>query len=345
MQRILAVTGAGGNGAPLPATAGVLTLRNVTLRDGFARGGDGDDSRARPGGGAAGLGGAVFVDAAATLHIERCLLTESVAQGGNAGALDINARASGRGGGLGGPPSLLTNGAGGPNAGYVATGAGTIVLPGFGGGSQPETSQSGYGGGATVGTRLMPGVGGGSGASTGSVPPSSGQFGGEGDVMGVAGGGARLGGCVMSLGQVVVTNSTFASCRARGGRGTANAATPRLIDGGAIGAAIFAFSGTTVIAFSTFAGNTVATGPRPAAAEGAIYSRHGVFIESVSTDPRLGPLSDHGGPTRTTALLPGSSARNAGDAALAALSFPDGAGGVDQRGQPRAGGYPSRALG
>jgi hypothetical protein len=46
-----------------------------------------------------------------------------------------------------------------------------------------------------------------------------------------------------------------------------------------------------------------------------------------STDPRLGSLADHGGPTRTVALLPGSPAIDAADPAVAPPS--------DQRGFPR----------
>jgi hypothetical protein len=46
-------------------------------------------------------------------------------------------------------------------------------------------------------------------------------------------------------------------------------------------------------------------------------------------DPRLGPLADNGGPTRTHMLLDSSPAFNAGDAAFAPPP------GLDQRGQPR----------
>ena len=242
--------------------------------------------------------------------------------------------------------------------------------------------RSGYGAGADVGIPTIPGFGGGGSARTGPPQPSGGLLGGQGSGDGAAGGGGGFGGCVMSFGQLVVTNTTFTACRARGGRGTANVSTPRSVDGGAFGAAIFSYFSTTIVAFSTFAGNTVASGPRTVGVGATVSSIRGVLrvdssvvwdtrdadsgslvtdvyageaatdgasnvigtvvddnagMEWVSTDPLLSPLSDHGGPTRTMALLPGSSAHNTGDAALAAVPFPAGAGGVDQRGSPRAG--------
>jgi hypothetical protein len=50
----------------------------------------------------------------------------------------------------------------------------------------------------------------------------------------------------------------------------------------------------------------------------------------LNVDPRLGPLQDNGGPTKTMALLPGSPALNAGD--------PTQLGTADQRGVVRSGG-------
>jgi hypothetical protein len=54
-----------------------------------------------------------------------------------------------------------------------------------------------------------------------------------------------------------------------------------------------------------------------------------VGIVSVSADPLLGPLADHGGPTQTLALLAGSQAIDAGN--------PTGAPSTDQRGLSRVG--------
>ncbi|MEA2644925.1 MAG: hypothetical protein QOE92_8 [Chloroflexota bacterium] len=55
----------------------------------------------------------------------------------------------------------------------------------------------------------------------------------------------------------------------------------------------------------------------------------------ASGDPRLGPLAANGGPTKTMALLTGSTAIDTADAEACATALPDGAGGIDQRGEPR----------
>ena len=52
---------------------------------------------------------------------------------------------------------------------------------------------------------------------------------------------------------------------------------------------------------------------------------------TLSGDPKLGPLQDHGGSTRTHALLGGSSAINTGNNATCLAT--------DQRGYPRNDGY------
>jgi hypothetical protein len=51
-----------------------------------------------------------------------------------------------------------------------------------------------------------------------------------------------------------------------------------------------------------------------------------------NTDPKLGPLADNGGPTRTHALLPGSPAIDRGNTDVCSA---DPVGGVDQRGVTR----------
>ena len=52
-------------------------------------------------------------------------------------------------------------------------------------------------------------------------------------------------------------------------------------------------------------------------------------------DVNLGPLQDNGGPAETHALLPGSDAIDAGNDTVCQTPPPAGAGGVDQRGEPR----------
>ena len=52
--------------------------------------------------------------------------------------------------------------------------------------------------------------------------------------------------------------------------------------------------------------------------------------DKANTNPLLGPLTDHGGPTKTLALLEGSPAIDGGDPAFDSSTLPS-----DQRGQPR----------
>jgi CSLREA domain-containing protein len=83
---------AGGN----PAGPGDLTLRNVTLSNGAAVGGDGGRGR-WGGGGGAGMGGAIYVRG--KLPVERSTLTNNLAQGGNGGAASTTLGGAGGGGG------------------------------------------------------------------------------------------------------------------------------------------------------------------------------------------------------------------------------------------------------
>jgi hypothetical protein len=70
--------------------------------------------------------------------------------------------------------------------------------------------------------------------------------------------------------------------------------------------------------------NLIGTGGSGGLVDGVKHNQVGV------ADPGLGPLQDHGGPTRTMALLPGSPALNAGDPAQLGVA--------DQRGVVRSGG-------
>jgi len=58
--------------------------------------------------------------------------------------------------------------------------------------------------------------------------------------------------------------------------------------------------------------------------------------DQINTDPMLGPLQDNGGPTFTQALLPGSSAIDAGDPSFTPPPL------YDQRGRPFARVFNSR---
>ncbi len=102
--------------------------------------------------------------------------------------------------------------------------------------------------------------------------------------------------------------------------------------------------GTATLANTIIAGNTAPTGPPDV--DGIVtslgYNLIGntsgsggwVAADLINVNPRLGPLQDNGGPTQTMALLPGSPAIDAGNAALAV----DADGNpltTDQRGAPR----------
>jgi hypothetical protein len=162
---------------------GKLTLRDVTLEGGLAKGGD-----SSYGGGGAGLGGAIYNQGEVT--IERSTLTGNTAQGGSPGS----GTAGTGGGGISEDGSNVHGG--GFGGGFTATGssggAGGNVAAGGGGGFRPaENGSAGSGTGAGGG----PAVGlGGHGASGGSGGDGSGGGGSTGGLAGVAGGGFGFGG-------------------------------------------------------------------------------------------------------------------------------------------------------
>jgi hypothetical protein len=151
--------------------AGALTLRDVTLAGGFARGGD-----ALYGGGGAGMGGAIFNQG--EVVIERSTLMHNLAEGGSS----TNANAGVGGGGMGSDSAGLTGG-GFSETGFVEGGkGGTHGVVASGGGAGLRTGENGSGGD-------LAGLGAGGGPQTGSggsgahaVAPNGGDG---------AGGGAR----------------------------------------------------------------------------------------------------------------------------------------------------------
>lgn len=190
--------------------AGVLTLRDVTIRGGLAKGGDSNG-----GGGGAGMGGAIFSQG--TVRIERSTLTGNTAQGGSAvntsagpggGGIGTDSPVSGAGGGFGpgifgggggGAPAIPSSGGGG--AGFGATENGNPARPmlpgippptpnGYGAGGGPQT---GLGGGGNAGGSAGDGSGG--GGHNGGPGGSGGGFGaGGGITTGGGGGGGGIGG-------------------------------------------------------------------------------------------------------------------------------------------------------
>jgi CSLREA domain-containing protein len=282
-------------------------------------------------GGSGALGGGAFADLAPTISGSTLAGNRNgaggdggVGNGGNAG----NGLGSGAGGGAG--------------AGFGGFGA----LGGEGGGLWTDTdptltnltvsaNRSGSGGAGG------PGSGGDGGASPAGTGGAGGAgFGGAGGAGG-SGGGLRLGGTTSPLVQVTVAgNSALAGSaggEAGGGHGgngggadganaagTAGGAGAQGSPGGIVNAA-----GTLTLTNSVVAGNS------PVNCLGTIGDGgHNVGFPEAScpglaTDPHLGPLSDNGGPTRTLALGPDSSALDIVPAAGSACAA------ADQRGVSR----------
>jgi hypothetical protein len=167
--------------------AGKLTLRDVTIGNGLAKGGDSGS-----GGGGAGLGGAIYNQG--QLVIERSTLLQNEALGGNSGLAVNN---SGGGGIYNSGADGGTNPRGGGfGSGFVATGssggAGGNVTAGGGGGFRPTENgtagtSTGAGGGPAVGL-------GGAGAAGGAGGDGSGGGGSTAGLAGVSGGGFGVGG-------------------------------------------------------------------------------------------------------------------------------------------------------
>jgi Bacterial Ig-like domain (group 3) len=211
-------------------TGGAITLRNLTLENGNAAGGAGG-AGSPAGGGAAGMGGAIFVNAG-SLAINNVAFTSNQAAGGNGGSV-VSDFFYGGGGGFGGPGGSIStaistnpngNGGGGGDfgsSGGAGTGTGSSGS-GSGDGAGGGNGGSGaFGGGGSAG---IPGDGGFGAGGGGEFSPGGGfggTFGGNGSVGGAGGGaGAGLGGAIfMRNGTLSLTNATFTSNIAGGGTG------------------------------------------------------------------------------------------------------------------------------
>lgn len=251
-----------------------LTLRGVTLANGYAEGGHSVYA-----GAALGAGGAIFNQGALTL--DRCTLTGNTALGGRGSS---NAGSTG-GGGVG---QNSSHSGGGPNGGaggatsFGGVDGGTGGDGGFGGGggeggqvlgatgNAGHAGSGGFGGGGGQGGRATGsgtqgnggngGFGGGAGAiaatpATNGVP---GFGGGSANALGSYGGaGAGMGGAIFNdAGTVSLTNVTLTANTANGG-GNGFAPAGR---GSGYGGAIFNYAGSLTLNFVTVSGNSVAPG-------------------------------------------------------------------------------------
>jgi hypothetical protein len=276
---------------------GKLTLRNLTLSGGFARGGDSDG-----GGGGAAMGGAIFSQG--TVVIEDSTLTGNSAEGGYA---DDSFSGTG-GGGMGesSPHESTVGGGFGPGTFGGGTGGTGAIDSGGGGGAgfaiaengAAADSQGGPGGGPSTGTggegadKGEPGGAGGDGSGGGggsfgeASSDTGGAFGGGGQGNGAGGAGGGVGGGGSAGGQggggggfgggggygsgnvfAVGGSGGFGGGGGGGsgepgapgfGGGTAEGASGG--GGAGMGGAIFNMQGTLRIDDSTIAGNTAIGG-------------------------------------------------------------------------------------
>lgn len=334
---------------------GNLTLRDLTLRGGVARGGNG----AEGGGGAAGLGGAIL-NRVGTVLLDRVTLVDNIAIGG------LGASGSGGGGGgLAGDGGA--DGTGGAPAGDFGRGgnvAGPAAQPGGGGGSLGGDSDFGGGGGST-------GVNGG----------GTSLFGGETGTLNQGGNGGAFGGAIFNWGEFSSTQHGPAEMTLINTTITGNSVEASG-DAGAFGSAIFSkytkvsLIHTTIVSNTHIGSNTdgmvyvIGSGT---GGEAGLNIQNSIIGQGIDTDsalktadfisnpptisadsgnnlidtaelhensnraieeiaqqeaPLLFPLADNGGPTQTFDVMFDSPARNAiatGDCLVA----------TDQRGENR----------
>ena len=335
---------------------GNLTLKNITLTNGRVQagngGGFGQGFSPSGGGGAAGLGGAIFN--AGTLQLVQSTLTGNAAIGGNGGAggaVSNDAfggaggggfggnggggyRGGGGGGGTtgnGGNSAMYNGGNGGtggsggtngssvrpPYAGGVATGAGG------GGGSFAANGGSGGvgGGGGGGGFSFGPGYaagastfgGGGGGGGSGPAPSGPGGSGGFGGGGGGSGSGSTLAGGAAGYG--AGTGGSGGGpyhVGAAGGGGGGGG-------GAGMGGAIFNSGGTLVVTNSTIAGNTAQGGAGGLANNGGGLGGNGTAGKGVGG----GIFNRNGTATILNCTIDGNTAAQGGGGIL---TLGDGAG-------------------
>ncbi|MEZ4862378.1 MAG: choice-of-anchor D domain-containing protein [Caldilineaceae bacterium] len=270
-------------------SSGNLTLRNVTLRNGMAKGGHGTldwcfpDCGGAGGGGGAGMGGAIFNEGIVTIENSTLEANQAVGGGGGFGGDGGSGNGGGGVGEYGRTIYDTTNQSygGGPNGGIGNTATPTDGGNGGGGGGAGDfvgnggNGGFGGGGGGASGTEKLGGNGGfgggGGGNRSGTGTTGLGGFGGGNSCISAGGGGAGMGGAIFNrAGMVVITNATLSNNTANGGpsRGCAFA-------GHGLGGAIFNLDGVVTLQFGTLSNNSVVSGDGngPRADGGAIFTK------------------------------------------------------------------------
>jgi hypothetical protein len=314
--------GSGGNGGGVYATGpGALTVSASTISDNSAGPGGAGGSGAPAGSaGGGGAGGGIFT--ASTTNMTGTTIFGNTTAAGTPGQGNALAGAPGDGGGLFNDMGTLTV----SNSTFSGNRTGT------GGSSPTGIAQMGGDGGGLLnygGTVLLAGTtftGNTTGDGGGGMFPGSGGLG---------------GGIANDQGTVTLLNTTVA------GNATGNGGlSPAMTQGAAgSGAGIAVLDGATTLVHATVTGNRTGTGSvqlggglyvtgagEPEASfknsivagnipqncslalagktvdEGNNISFPDTTCPGAGADPRLGPLQDNGGPTRTMALLAGSAA-------------------------------------
>ena len=276
----------GGAGKAAVST-GDLSLRNCTLRNGLARGGDGGTGiEVSPGvtvmggaGGGLGAGGAIFNQGMLTL--DSCTLEGNTARGGDgAGVVSGSGAIAPGGGGLGGD-GTVAGGGGFTGPGFTGTESGPAggqspfggdgSANGGGGGFRPAddaSSGSGVNGGGTGNAATGGafggggsaaaggGIGGGGGGSSGAATAGSGGFGGGG------GGGFGGSGGAGGFGAGGGARGILASSPSTAGIAGFGAGAGGVAGGGGagMGGALFNHNGSLVVINCTFSLNTAQGG-------------------------------------------------------------------------------------
>ena len=304
-------TGGDGDGGGVLNAGATVSLLDATLDSDLAQGGAGVNGHAQAGAGGAGLGGALNTSGS-KVTVTASTVSNSTARGGNGGNGGIAAGdgGDGQGGGL-----------------FAANTTVALI-------NATVADNTGRGGnGGAGGARTPP--------TTGGSPGSGGNGG--------AGGAGQGAGLYTASGTITLTSATVAFNVTQAGNG--GAAGPSGGTAGSVGAEDgggFANPGATVnLQNALIAKNTAVTAPDfegtvatsdhdlvgdgtgstgPSAANG-----DQVGTAASPIDPHLSTLGNHGGPTASLALLPGSPAINAGDNNAAP-------GKTDQRGLARIAG-------
>jgi autotransporter-associated beta strand protein len=276
-----------------------VTIRNLTIRDTLARGGDGGAGDTG-GGGGAGLGGAIFVAENATVTVSNVSVQSSAARGGAGGGVSAGATSGGGGGGLGGNGGTATTAGGGGggigrgadggdtnengSAGIAVTatpGASTLLSAGgvSGGGGAGGDSDTFFYGGGGGGDRDLAGypAPGPAGRSGGFGGGGGGRVAGDAGAGGYGGGGG--GGATGSGGFGGGAGGTTAGTNA-GGFGAGSSGALGGGGGAGMGGAVFVQSGGSFVIDGPFTVNGGAAGT--GASAGSAYGS-GLFLDGFGT--------------------------------------------------------------